>query len=423
MAKDTATVRVVVVGAGPAGMAAAIAAAERGARVTLCEQLARPGVKLLATGGGRCNVTTTAEPGEVMARFGRAGRFMAPALGAMGPAALREWLASLGVETCPDSAGRVYPTTNKAATVQAALWDRCRALGVDVRLGREVTGLRLQECAVTAVDTSAGPEVADCVILATGGRSYPHLGAAGSGYELARRVGHRIAEPTPALVGLVTREGWPGGLAGVSLPATNVRIDLPRQPKAGVTGELLFTHRGVSGPAVLDLSAEVAVLLGKHEAVPLRLSFLPGVAMDDWPRRMDAWRREHGRRRVAGLLAESLPAALAGALCERAGLAGATLASQLSAAAATALAERLANCPLHAVGTEGWGRAMVTRGGVRLKEVRPETLESRIVAGLHFAGELLDLDGPCGGYNLTWAFAAGWLAGTAALTQRNRGPE
>ena len=217
--------------------------------------------------------------------------------------------------------------------------------------------------------------------------------------------------PTPALVPLVTREHWSARLAGVALRGARVWIALPKQSKTGVTGDVLFTHRGLSGPAVLDISGAVARLLRPSRPVPLRIELAAGMNAAAWARQMAAWRTASGRRRVTTCLTERVPASLGQLLCEWADVTETTTTAQLPAAGARALAALLAGLEVTVTGTEGFGTAFVTRGGVTLAEVDPATLESRRLPGLYLAGELLDLDGPTGGFNLQWAFASGWLAG------------
>ncbi len=404
---------VIVVGAGAAGMLAAIAAGQCGARVVMLEQLDRAGAKLLASGGGRCNLSNTLPAGEFMARFGREGRFLSAALEALGCEKLRAMLAGLDVPTHVAGSGQVYPASNRAATVQTALRRRCEQLGATLRTGARVEALCIEAGRVTGVRVGGAALAARTVVLATGGRSYARLGGTGGGYALARQAGHVLVAPTPALVPLVTAERWCRKLAGVSAPA-RVRVGLPGQSRRGELGDVLFTHRGVSGPAVLDLSGEVAELLADCAEVPILFDFAPDAPRGESLRRMDDWRRRAGRRHVRALLAERLPAALAAALCDHAGVAAETLAAHLTGEQARALAGELHACRLTVTGTEGWAAAMVTRGGVALRQVDPRSLASRLVEGLHFAGELLDLDGPCGGFNLQCAFATGFLAGLSA---------
>ena len=404
---------VAIVGAGPAGMMAAIAARQAGASVALCEQLDRPGVKLLATGGGRCNATNTATAEAMMAAFGRQGRFMAPALEALSSRALREFLEQLGVPTsCPDGF-HVYPSSNSAQDVQHALWKRCEALGVRIILKARLKGIEIDtDGDGKRVATSEGILRAPAVILCTGGRSHPRLGATGEGLEIAAALGHTIVPTTPALAPLTTSETWPARCAGVSLGPVRMWIDLPGQVKAGWRGDLLLTHTGVSGPAVLDASAQVATLLGRHKKVPVAVDLTPGVALGQWRTRLDQWGHSEGAKMLRSLLAGHLPAALARQLCLLAGLEADARAAHVPRAARDRLALLIKALPLTVVGVEGFGRAMVTRGGVSLREVNPRTLESKKVPGLFFAGEILDLDGPSGGYNLQWAFSSGYLAGS-----------
>ncbi len=400
---------VAIIGAGPAGLMAAIAAAEAGARAVVCEQLARPGVKLLATGGGRCNLTNTADAEAVIARFGRHGRFMAPALAAMDGPKLRAFFAALGVPTHAPDGFHVFPQSNSARSVLDALLGRAAALGVRLLTGAEATGLSRE-----GLETSRGPVRASRVVIATGGKGYPALGATGAGYRLAERAGHRIVPPVPGLVPLVTAERWVERVAGVALPEAAVWIGLPKRRQAKSVGPLLFTHRGLSGPAVLDLSADVAELLADGPPVPLRVDLTPSTPAGAWAARFDAWHRAHGRRLVRTLLAEHLPASLAAELCRVAGCGETLRAAEATAAQRRALAAAIVSLPLAITATEGFGQAVITRGGVALSEVDPRTLQSRLVPGLFFAGEVLDLDGPCGGYNLQWAFASGLLAGRSA---------
>ncbi|HUT34043.1 MAG TPA: NAD(P)/FAD-dependent oxidoreductase [Planctomycetota bacterium] len=401
---------ITIVGAGPAGLMAAVAAAEAGARVVVCEQMARPGVKLLATGGGRCNLTNTADAATVMARFGRQGRFMAPALAAMDGPRLRAFLAGLGVPTHAPDGFHVFPQSSSARSVLDALLGRAEALGVRLLTGAEVTGMSRE-----GIETSRGAIPCSRVVIATGGKGYPALGATGTGYRLAEQAGHSIVPPVPALVPLVTAERWVKRVAGVTLPEAEVWVDLAKQRRTTSVGPLLFTHRGLSGPAVLDLSGDVAGLLADGSPVPLRVNLAPGTPSATWLARFDAWHRAHGKRLVRTLLAAHLPASLAAEVCRLAGCAEAR-ASGATSAQRLALASLISALSFGITATEGFGQAVVTRGGVALKEVDPRTLQSRLRRGLFFAGEVLDLDGPCGGYNLQWAFASGALAGRSAAS-------
>jgi len=406
--------RIVVIGAGPAGLAAAIAAAQKAADVTVLEQMSRPGAKLLATGGGKCNLTNVLPALDLAGRFGRQGRFMLPALEALSPDALRQFFTDRGVPTRCDDGFHYFPISQRAGDVLDALIEECYRYRVRILTGQTVTGLQCEDDRVTGVITENEQFAADRVIVATGGKGYPGLGGKGIGYALAAKAGHEIVEPTPGLVGLRTAESWPGECTGISFTDTEVSIDLPKYRQYRGKGELLFTHRGISGPAVIDLSAEVGVLLRKHPGVPLRINLFAARTAGYWQEQFNRWQQENGKKHVINWLSEGLPHSVAEALCREAGDVGHRKAAEFSGAEREKLALMLTAAPVTATGSEGWEKAMVTRGGVSLKKVDPNTLESRLISGLYFAGEVLDLDGPCGGFNLQWAFSSGWLAGGSA---------
>lgn len=398
-------------------MMAAISSAPRGAQVAILDQLDRPGVKLLTTGGGRCNVTNMLDKSSFMERFGKSGRFIQPALNAMSEPTLRAFLAKHGVPTVSPDHFHVYPASNSSASVLHALWELCTRRNVKQCLGTEAKLLLIENGFVTGIDTSSGRFAARSVILATGGKSYPDLGATGSGYTLAASAGHTITTPLPVLVPLVTRETWPGELSGVSLRQVHVRIDLPRRQKARCTGDMLFTRTGISGPAILDLSRDVVPLLQEHGDVPIRINLQPEISAEQWNARFDEWQSAHGRKKVLKLLGQHLPASLARVILRLAGMAEDVPAAAFSRPQREAVLELITRLPLAVKSSGGFDNAMVTRGGVSLREVDPKTLQSRKVCGLYFAGEILDLDGPCGGYNLQWAFSSGWLAGSSAACE------
>ena len=423
---------ILITGAGPAGLTAAIAAARAGAKVQVLEQLDRAGAKLSVCGGGRGNVTNRLPVEEIAAAFGRQGRFTMPALEAMDPAGLCGFLAELGVPTTSPDGLHVYPASQRAGDVTAALTRECRRLGVEIHCGVKVESLLLDAAHVaqppSAVQvrgvTAGGREwPADRVILAAGGCSYAALGGTGGGFALARQAGHTVIEPVPALVPLVTAESWPGKLAGVSLADAAIRIDLPRERAAASEGDILFTHRGLSGPAVLNLSGRIARLLTKVSPVPvlLHVPIVPGGGPSKAPvALLERWRSTAGAKPLRALLSHHLPRRLVDVLCDQAGVSADCKAAQVPRPAQDALAARLAAIPLTITRTEGFDTAMVTAGGVSLKEVDPRTLASKLIRGLSFAGEVLDLDGPTGGFNLQWAFASGSLVGTSAVKENTK---
>ena len=404
---ETSAFAAIVVGGGAAGLAAA---AFSTGRALVLERLDRPGAKLLATGGGRCNVTHDTDAAGVIAAFGRRARFMADALRRWPPADIRRFLADHGVPTVVESDGCVFPASGRAADVRDALLAAARRAGAEIRCGVKVVRILLDDSrsAVRGVETEAGEVFASPkAVLAAGGRAWPSLGSDGSGLALAREAGLSVETPTPALVPLVASESWMSDLSGLSCADASIWVE-PRG--RAVRGPLLFTHCGLSGPAALALSGDVARILHDGQPVQLRIAFRPGWTAADRQAAFAAWRTAHGARLVRNLLSETLPKALAQLLCERAGIDEATTASRLGRDETQALAELCASFPVAIAATEGWDKAMATRGGVALGELNPRTLECRRISGLHCVGEIVDLDAPCGGYNLTWALASGRLA-------------
>ncbi len=401
---------VIIVGGGPAGLASAIFATRNGHKAVVLERLNSPGKKLLATGGGHCNLTNTL-PLEAFARnFGKQWRFTMPALQNFNPQALRDFFNVLGVKTESPDGFHVFPVSNKASDVLNALLSECSKLGVEVLPGKPVKQLAVANGAVMGVITDSGEINSDKVVIACGGRSYPALGSNGSGYRLAQSAGHGIIEPLPALVELHCSEKWPGSCAGIALE--NIRIDVhpPRRPAEFTEGDFLFTHSGISGPAALNISGTVSELLHKNNSAEVFVNFFPGKSVSAWISDFELWQRHDGKKQISKIISEYLPRRLAEIFCSESGCEN-TEASRLSRASREKLSSMLSSCRLLITGTAGFDKAMATRGGVSLKEINPQTMESRIVKNLYFAGEVIDIDGPCGGFNLQWAFSSGRLAG------------
>jgi len=401
-----------VVGAGPAGLIAALTATRAGSRVLVLEQRSEAGARLLATGGGHCNFTNTLGTVEFIRRFGVKSRFVTPALRALTSDRLRQFFEELGVPSHSPDGFHVLPADQSARSVRNALLHACRQQHVTFRYHSPVDSLRVSPNKPLELVAAGEIVSANRIILAAGGASYPSLGGGDSGFRLARRAGHAIVPPCPALVPLVTRESWPGTLAGITLPRVSIRLAIPDHAPAGdsETGSLLFTHKGISGPVTLDISGRVARALMTLDTVSILLDLVPDQTEEDWHRQVEHARKNHGAKAVGSILSGLLPAALARVVLNLAPLPPDMRLAQLSRATSQTLIQRIKNLPLAVKGTEGFDKAMVTQGGVTLDEVHSKTLESKLVPGLFFAGEVLDVDGPCGGFNLQWAFSSGYLA-------------
>lgn len=399
----------IVIGGGPAGLMAAIVAGRAGRSTLVLEKMETPGKKLLATGGGHCNLTNTLPLEELARRYGKQWRFTLPALQALTPQALRDFFADRGVPTASPDGLHVFPVSNRASDVLQALVSACLESGVDIATDMQVKSLILAGNRISGVMTEQGAIAAPQVVIACGGKSYSGLGANGSGYKLARQADHTIVEPVPALVELCCLDSWPATCSGIAIKEVELEVRLPKKPPFCTHGPILFTHQGISGPAALDISATVAELLLTQNKVEIYLRLFPGKSADDWLGEFDNWQREQGNKSVVKLVAERLPARLADIVCQLAGCD--TQASHFPKEARRRLASLLSSCRLEINGTAGFDRAMSTRGGISLKEIDPHTMASKRTAGLYFAGEVIDIDGPCGGFSLQWAFSSGYLAG------------
>ena len=396
----------IVIGSGPAGLAAWAAAAAASEKVLLLEQLKSPGRKLLASGGARCNVTNVLKPREMAAAFGNSARFVRHALYSWDSVRLRRFFENCGVPIEVTDGFHCFPASGKSQDILNALLNFGHGSAGVLKSGIAASGLLIENSRIAGVSAADRIFRASKVVIACGGRSYPILGGTGGGYALARQAGHRVTETFPAMVGLQCAESWVHELSGISLPDAESRIALPGE-KLRCRGELLFTHTGVSAFAILDISGRVSELLAEMERVPLEINLFPSRNRECWLAEFDKWQKNCGNQSVQKLLAQEFPRRLAAFLLDD----PTVKAAAFSMARRRELAGKLSALTLQITATDGWQKAMVTRGGVALDEVDPRSLESRIVSGLYFAGEVLDVDGPCGGYNISWALASGFTAG------------
>ena len=397
----------IVIGSGPAGLAAALAASAAGEKVIVLEQLSAPGKKLLASGGGRCNVSNILSPRDMANSFGSSCRFVRHALYTYPNEKLCRFLEARGVEMELTDGFHWFPRSGRAQDVLQALCDDSQ---FEVMTSCRAEKLLIEDGAVRGVQCGGKIFPAERVILAGGGRSYAALGGNGGCYERARQAGHEVTATFPAMVGLQCAESWVHECAGIALPDAESRIAFAKE-KFRCRGELLFTHTGVSAFAILDISGRVSELLAQMPSVPLEINLFADRKFDDWMAIFAAWQKEAAAKTVVKLLSQEMPKKLAAFLIGDTEL----KVSGFSTASRRKLAEKLTALKLNITSTDGWSKAMVTRGGVALDDVDSRTLESRLVSGLFFAGEVLDVDGPCGGYNISWALASGFLTGKMTL--------
>ncbi len=406
---------VLIIGGGAAGLMAAGQAAALGASTLLVEKMDRPGRKLLITGKGRCNITNTAPLDEFIPHFGPNGRFLYSAFHRFFNADLVEFFNDIGVASVEERGGRVFPASDDAGDVVEALDQWARAMGVTIWTGARVERLLVDDQRVTGVQLSGGNRhAARAVIVTTGGASYPGTGSTGDGYRLAQTVGHTIVPIRPALIPLDTAGNVARRLEGLSL--RNVRASLWVNGKltASEFGEMLFTGFGVSGPIILTLSGRAVDALRADQPVQVSIDLKPALDDDQLEARLLRDFEEHRKKEFHTLLKGLLPRTLIPVCCDLVHIPADKVAHRITAPERDRLRRWLKDFRLDVTGHRPLAAAIVTAGGVDLREVDPRTMESRLVGGLYFAGEVLDLNADTGGYNLQAAFSTGWLAGRSA---------
>jgi predicted Rossmann fold flavoprotein len=412
---------VIIVGAGAAGLVAASRAAELGRRALLVEKNRQGGVKILMSGGTRCNITQATENRGIIAAYGPAGRFLHSALASLGVEQTLELFAAEGLRTKVEPTGKIFPESDRAADVLAALMRRLERSGCHLATEEPLLDIVRNDVSHDGVGfrlTTAKRVLQSAkVILTTGGQSYPGSGTTGDGYAWAASLGHTIVPPRPALTPLTVADAWPRDLRGVTLPDVGLRVldsaaDRKRdRALAQRRGSLLFAHFGLSGPVALDVSGAVS----RHErpaSLTLECDFLPGISLAELETMLRERSSGAGKRQVAAVLPETLPRRLADQLVVLAGMQADRKAAELTRDERGRLAECCKRIALRLTGTLGFKKAEVTSGGVALAEIDSSTMQSKIAPGLFVAGELLDLDGPIGGYNFQAAWSTGWLAGS-----------
>ena len=399
-----------MVGAGAAGLLAAIVAASRGRSTVLLEKNQRPGLKIRISGGGRCNVTTTKSGDDLEAQYGvRRGRFLRHALRAFPPTALVALLTEWGVPLQEEDLDKLFPVSQQAQDVVDALVARARAVGVRLVVQAPAVAVA-REGGDFLVHTPRGVVRATSVVLATGGLSYPKTGATGDGYGFCRAFGHTITATFPALAPLVVEAPWVKALQGIVVSGVALSsLDPEGKVVCTRTRPILFTHQGLSGPAPMDLAGDIEEAQGRGG---VRFDWFPDLNEGELDAAWHLAPLTHGTRRVDALFPPALPERLRIALCERSG--GNPTLANWSRAQRRALLTTAKALVVPVAKSRGYDHAEVTRGGVTLNEVDPRTMQSRCCPGLFVCGELLDVDGPIGGFNFQAAFATGRLAGQHA---------
>ncbi|MCM1565299.1 MAG: NAD(P)/FAD-dependent oxidoreductase [Dehalobacter sp.] len=408
----------VVIGGGPAGMLGAAAAGSSGLRVVLLEKNDVLGKKLHITGNGRCNITNSRPIEDFHKSIVNNGKFMCSSFTSFDNLRLINLMRSLGVVMKVESDDRVFPASDRSADVVGALIRHLRENHVEIKLNAEVREIMVIEGRVSSVVLKNGVSiVCERVLLAAGGMSYRHTGSTGDGYRMAGQLGHSIVEPRPALAPLVAGEEWVKDLRGVTLENIKVRVSTGGRA-AEQDGELLFTHFGLSGPAIINLSS----YLSRNSIFPveIQIDLLPRFSGEQLAERLRSCLEQNTGKHLKNALGDLLPRKIIPVIFEKAGLHPQKQADQVTRKDIDVLIQTMKNLTVIINGIRPLNEAIITSGGVDTKEINPSTLESKIIKGLYFAGEIIDVDALTGGYNLQIAFSTGYLSGISASLKKGK---
>ncbi|PKL45355.1 MAG: hypothetical protein CVV39_08055, partial [Planctomycetes bacterium HGW-Planctomycetes-1] len=401
-----------IIGAGPAGMTAAIAAAAGSKKVIILESNTTAGRKLLLTGGGRCNLTHTGTPDELIKAYKPFDRFVRHCMHEFSPQKVRDFFRRRGVETVVEPSGCVFPKSQRSSDIKKVLVDELEKLNVKILYGSKVHSIKLfspDPCGrgSFAIDSQRFNIIAKSLIIALGGVSWPQTGSTGDGYKFARSLGHKIIKQTAVVVPLITAEKFCSSLAGIGIP--NVVINCPLRlseaskiagKKISACGAMIFTHSGIGGPAVFDLSRDIAEKIGA--GLKISIDLLPNMKPDELDKTICT---ANPRQNMSSILSQFLPKVIAKTILAENNIPEIT-AGQLNKKLRKTLVGILKHFPLTVLDTESVEKATATRGGVDINEIDGKTMQSKLHKGLFFAGEVINVDGPCGGYNLQFAFSS-----------------
>lgn len=408
---------VIVVGAGPSGLLAAGRAAELGGKVLILEKMRKAGRKLLVTGKGRCNITNDAPMSNFITHVYPNGRFLKNAFSHFFSKDILELLQNQGVETTLERGGRYFPTSNKSMDVLQALLNWARKLKVEIRCGYRVEKLIVEDDVIVGLKANGQHFIANKVILATGGNSYPATGSNGEGYELARKAGHAIEKVRPALVPLESDSEAAKKLQGLNLKNVKAVIWVNDKKKGEDFGEMLFTHFGLSGPIILTLSRTVVDALREKDKVEITIDLKPALDEQKLDKRLLRDLNEHGKKKIVNIFRLWLPSSMVPVFIDQLGLDPDKECHQISSKERKQIRNLLKNMRFNITNHRSWKEAIITAGGIPTKEISSKTMESKLVSGLYFAGEMIDVDAETGGYNLQIAYSTGWLAGNSCMKE------
>ena len=408
------TYDLIVVGSGAAGLSGAIQAGRNGKKVLLLEKLSQIATKLKATGGGRCNLSNTLDNTSFMQSFGKNGRFMTTAINEMNHKDLMNFFTSLNLETHIPDGFRIFPVTHSSATVIKALVDELIRLDIKIISDEKVEDIVTKDNIVTHIKTQNNTYKTKNILLATGGMGYPKMGATGDGFTIVKKLGHTVTKLYPAMMPLATKERWQGNCRADTISKVTIKVNIPNNnklKKLTAKGDLIFTSTGLRGPVILDFAREITPFLDKYEEVPILVNLTHGMNEDEIIKTIKEKNNKDANQNIVEILKSFIPLSLATELCNICQIDISKNYKNINGLSKNNLIKLLAWTPFTISGHDGFNKAMITRGGISLKEIEPTTMQSKLIKGLYFAGEIVDIDGPCGGYNLQWSFSSGYLAG------------
>ena len=403
----------VVIGSGAAGLTGAITAGRAGKKVLLLEKLSQIATKLKATGGGRCNLSNTLDNTTFMQSFGKNGRFMTTALENLDHNDLMSFFKSLDLETHIPDGFRIFPVTHCSTTVINALTKELERLNVQIKCEQTLEDFILENGEIKAVKTQDTVYKTKNILLATGGMGYPKMGATGDGFKVVQKYAHTVTKLYPAMMPLNTKETWQSNCRADTISKATIKVDLPikKLQKLTATGDLIFTKDGLRGPVILDFAREITPFLDTYKEVPILINLTHGMNEDEIIKKLKVQSLKDHTQTVVTILSTIIPNSLAIEFCKICKIDEKINFKNIEGKLKNHLIKLLAWTPFTITGHDGFNKAMITRGGIILKEINPSTMQSKLINGLYFAGEIVDIDGPCGGYNLQWAFSSGHLAG------------
>ena len=409
--------QIVVIGGGAAGLMAAVIAGREGARVILLEKMNMVGKKMGITGKGRCNITNSADISDFIKNTPGNGKFLYGAYERFSNVDLLALLHEWGLKTKVERGGRVFPESDSALEVRNLFMKMLKKYNVTVHLNEAVTKIVTKDNVVTGVVTTKESYACEAVIIATGGASYPLTGSTGDGYRLAEGVGHSITDIRPSLVPIVTEESWVKDIMGLSLRNVEVSIVFKEKVQAKMFGEMMFTHFGVTGPTILSLSHTVGKLLRKKKtaSIAVSINLKPALTVEVLDKRLQKDFDLYSKKQLANGMKDLLPSNLIPIIISLAKLDPAKPINQITKEERQQLCHVLQHMTLTVKGLRPVEEAIVTAGGISLKEFNPKTMESKLISGLYGAGEVLDIDAFTGGYNLQAAFSTGYVAAMHAV--------